>query len=425
MKIIRHSMRNTTILLRSVPLIVTLSCVAVAQDQSQYDHGTQPQHAAGMSAIGSYASSDLGTVSLSNGSLNFKIPLGDVGGRGFSLPLTLNYSSKVWSASRSTAFNPDAPNGGQNYPVVFASYADDAAAMDIFQRVAPGWSLGGVPVLRVRGIGINSFHDTAPCGSQFVYALTKLTLILPDKGEIELRDDATDGEPLGTGYSGGCRVMDGNRGQRWDATDGSGTVFINDVNNGIVNGNLNGVVITGEGTRYRIQNTPSSYFGGSVFLQGFGRTITVTDRNGNILSISYPSDSSVVYTDQLGRATRIDYGAQDPGNPAQTLAVLVTLLGYNNQNHYYKIKTGEMNQHYRAGINPTLPVINGDNDPLGLGHSYSGPRTSLFPNSYGPLNDPQRIDAEAVLTELVLPDGRSLTFNYNEYGEVAEVVMPT
>src|SRR5258708_8648367 len=169
MKIIPHSKWNASNLLWSVPLIFTLSCVAVAQEQSQYDHGTPLQDAAGISASGSYTSSDLGTVNLSNGSLNFKIPLGDVGGRRFSLPLTLNYSSKVWSASRSTAFNPDAPNGGQNYPVVFARYDDDAAAMDIFQRVAPGWSFGGVPVLRVRGIGITSFHHTAPCASHFVY----------------------------------------------------------------------------------------------------------------------------------------------------------------------------------------------------------------------------------------------------------------
>jgi len=81
MKMMPDSMRNAANLLRSVPLILILSGVAVAQ-QSQYDHGTPPQHAAGISAIGSYTSSDLGTVNLSNGSLNFKIPLGDVGGRG-------------------------------------------------------------------------------------------------------------------------------------------------------------------------------------------------------------------------------------------------------------------------------------------------------------------------------------------------------
>src|SRR3989449_11776695 len=103
-------------LLRAVPLIFIFACAGLAQDQSQYDHGTPPQHAAGLSAIGSYISSNLGTVNLSNGSLNFKLPLGAVGGRGFSLPLTLNYSSKVWSASRSTAFDRDAPGGGRNYP---------------------------------------------------------------------------------------------------------------------------------------------------------------------------------------------------------------------------------------------------------------------------------------------------------------------
>src|SRR5438552_18907719 len=167
---IPHSSRSRNLFPCAFLLFIS-SLAANAQDVSQYDHDTPPQHAAGLSAIGSYISSDLGTVNLSNGSLNFRIPLGEVGGRGFSLPLTLNYSSKVWSASRSTDFNPDAPNGGQNYPVVFAMYDDPAAAMDIYQRVAPGWSLGGVPVLRVRGIGIDSFHDTAPCGSQFVSAL--------------------------------------------------------------------------------------------------------------------------------------------------------------------------------------------------------------------------------------------------------------
>jgi hypothetical protein len=73
--------------------------VAIAQSQSQYDKGTPPQFAAGVSPLGSYASADLGTVNLSNGALNLKLPLGNVGGRGLSLPLSLNWSSKIWSAS--------------------------------------------------------------------------------------------------------------------------------------------------------------------------------------------------------------------------------------------------------------------------------------------------------------------------------------
>jgi hypothetical protein len=86
-------------------LLLVSPPLALAQEQTQYDKGTPPQHAAGISPLGSYVSADLGTVNLSNGSLNLKIPIGSVGGRGFSMPLTLNYSSKVWSATTDTDHN--------------------------------------------------------------------------------------------------------------------------------------------------------------------------------------------------------------------------------------------------------------------------------------------------------------------------------
>jgi len=81
------------VLLSSV--LIVISAYSVFSQQNQYDKATPPQHAAGVSALGSYSSADLGNVNLSNGALNLKIPLGSVGGRGFSLPLTLNWSSKI------------------------------------------------------------------------------------------------------------------------------------------------------------------------------------------------------------------------------------------------------------------------------------------------------------------------------------------
>src|SRR5260370_31729601 len=108
--------------------LVFVSAVSTfAQDRSQYDQGTPPQHGAGISAIGSYISTDLGTVNLSNGSLSFKLPLGNVGGRGFWLPLSVNYSSKVWSASMSTDIDFDAGGSGKRYPVAYAVYDDPDA----------------------------------------------------------------------------------------------------------------------------------------------------------------------------------------------------------------------------------------------------------------------------------------------------------
>src|SRR5437899_3177892 len=87
--------------------------------QNQYDRGTPPQHAAGVSPLGSYASADLGTVNLSNGALNLKFPIGSVGGRGVWLPLTLNWSSKIWSGSTDLETDRD----GSTKTVAYADFA--------------------------------------------------------------------------------------------------------------------------------------------------------------------------------------------------------------------------------------------------------------------------------------------------------------
>ena len=411
----------------AVILLVLLTSLANAlgQNSSQYDKGTPPQHAAGVSPLGSYTSADLGNINLSNGALNISLPLGSIGGRGFSLPLTLNYSSKVWSASRDGNW----ANETGHHPVAYAQYGDIFNFMDITSPVAPGWTIGSAPTLIMRGEGIKE-NTTNICAGDFRFALTKLTVTLPDKGEIQLRDDMTNGAPLAAQVDptmGDCTARDGNRGQRWHATDGSGTVFISDTTNGIVRGDLNGVLILADGTRYRFigvttvpaGSPPLNLMGGTKVL---ARATSITDRNGNLISITYPSANEVRYTDQLGRLTKVQKSVPDPDNPSITLPFLITMPGYQGQNRYFKIKSILMNQRYRPGINPTLPVINGDYDPLNWGLSW-GTATRLFPHSHG--SDAERIDVMTVMSELVLPDGRSLEFFYNEFGEVAEVRLPT
>jgi len=221
-----------------------------AQTWTQYDQGTPPQHAGGVSPLGSYLSTDLGTINLSNGSLNLSLPMGTAGGRGFSIPISLNYSSKVWSVAHDTAYWP--PPHDMDVDMAYARYAAGDTYEDIFFRVAPGWVVGGMPLLKRQNVGIT------PCPGLYnaVYVLEKLTVVLPDKGEIELRDDYSDGAPFYTN----CSVSE-YRGQRWHATDGSGIVFMSDVDNGVALGSLAGTLITGDGMRYRFttMGVPAAY----------------------------------------------------------------------------------------------------------------------------------------------------------------------
>ena len=398
------------------------------QTQSQYDIGTPPQFVSGVSPFGSYASTDFDNVNLSNGTLNFTLPLGQVGGRGLTLPIALNYSSKVWSAGRGLDDDPSSdPGNPRKARTAHAMYGEASNYVDTYNQIRPGWMLSAAPLLRARGMGINPIVlCTSTATAQYQYALVKLSLIIPGEGEIQLRDDQTDGAVL-SATTTSCASYDGYRGRRWHATDGSGAVFISDNDNGVARGDLQGTLITADGTRYRFGNIiPGTGNAPIDMINILARCTSVTDRQGNTIQFSYPNDYEMDCTDPLGRMTRIQKDVADPDNPSVTLALLVTLPGYQGQPRYYKVKIGIMNQNYRAiinPINPVLPVITGDYFPIGGGSPLPGPHTSLFPLSYG--REQIQLDTKGVVTELVLPDGRSLHFAYNEFGEVAEVTLLT
>ncbi len=121
-----------------LPLVFSIYPLCVLAQQSQYDRSTPPQHAAGVSPLGSYTSADVGTVNLSNGALNLKFPLGSVGGRGFSLPLTLNWSSKIWSGSTDIETDRD----GSLKTIAYADFDRLDDYVDFGNRIGPGWTVG-------------------------------------------------------------------------------------------------------------------------------------------------------------------------------------------------------------------------------------------------------------------------------------------
>ena len=395
-------------------LSVTVCLTVQGQTWTQYDQGTPPQHAAGVAPLGSYLSTGIGNVNLANGSLNISLPMGAAGGRGFEIPITLNFNSKVWSTAHETAFDPQRRI---DVSMAYARYGAADLEGDIFDRVAPGWKVSGTPIIRVQHVYINQCVQ-----GYHLYHLTKLTVVLPDKGEIQMRDDLHEGEPL---YAGCVSTFVEDRGRRWHATNGSGAIFISDNPNGVVDNDLAGTLIMPDGTRYRFQNDTGG-FGTSRL----SRCMSITDRNGNQITINRytdPLDSAHIttdYIDQMGRTVKVEHNAPDPANPSVKLAVLVTVKGYLGAAQYYKVKTDFLSNNIRADFGYTGgQIVSGYRNNFGSCSSLPAGSKELFPGSYCEFRE--RIDNKTQVTELILPDNRSLHFKYNLFGEVAEVSLPT
>jgi hypothetical protein len=263
-----------------------------------------------------------------------------------------------------------------DFNMAYASYGSEETYIDIYSRIATGWTISGVPLLKAQAIGFQ------PCTQGYnLYGLTKLTVVMPDKGEIEMRDDQSDGAPL---YLGCSPTAVQNRGPRWHATDGSGAIFLSDNDNDV----LNGTLITSEGMRYHFQSSMGFGNGLSVAL---GRCNSITDRNGNQISINHiidlnsPNHIETDYVDQLGRTAKVEENAPDPANQSVILPLLVTLKGYQGTPQYYKVKTELLSSHIRPDFNYNgQQILTGYNDRWGYCYSGGQPPTAnyLFPSSY-------------------------------------------
>lgn len=201
--IMKRSFAGTfTQLISIITILIVVNQFASGQILTDYDRGTPPQLTAGVSPFGSYISTELGNINLANGGVNFSIPLGMVGGRGLWIPLTLNYSSKVWSGGREDHSFCDDNGSCTQWTDFGARYGGQRLAMGRpFTMISPGWTLGSVPVLHLITFGMQPFSDiTRGCPINppqpvtiWNYMLTKITLQMPDGAEIEFRDDIVDG----------------------------------------------------------------------------------------------------------------------------------------------------------------------------------------------------------------------------------------
>ena len=80
--------------------------------------------------------------------------------------------------------------------------------------------------LQGRQSGWSSRSCTNPRQTRYYYTMTKLTFVTPDGTEYDLRDQASDGQPMVANQCGG--LQGASRGTIFKTSDGSGVTFISD-----------------------------------------------------------------------------------------------------------------------------------------------------------------------------------------------------
>jgi RHS repeat-associated protein len=313
-------------------------------------------------------------------------------GRGqASLPITLYYSSKVWRIKYTgTIYNPY--DRLLSEPMTQAMYAEYSAA---------GWTSSlGIPFIEwpesnqvydYRGKSVClDCHNPAFSPDNY-WKVPRLTLHMPDGSAHELRrDDTPYTGPVNN--SGIYYAVDSSR-LRYDTA--TATLYLPD------------------GARYVLGES----------------TVQVIDRNGNTLSYDRGTGQ---WTDTLGRAISVppltgypgDYTYSVPGVGGIPVSYTFRWTYLSNVLEPDPV-TGAIPQLGYAGGHYTngTPSVNNPPQPLPAPHLFQTTENSEGMNDYV-IASPALFNP-GVLSEIVLPNGTSYKFTYNEYGEIARVTYPT
>ncbi|MDQ3745360.1 MAG: RHS repeat protein, partial [Acidobacteriota bacterium] len=350
-------------------LLALLSLSASAQRATD---GSTPSGLAPGSPAGSYPLSDLDTVNLYNGSLNFHLPLLKVGGRGAAgYPVSLNLEQK-WTVHKQQ-------NAGQP-----TAYWAEPTWWNEDGVVRP-YAMGRMHVRR----GKSDEYDLRCNPATYVprETLTRITFTAPDGTEYDLRDQQTDGQPVYPQCSSSTQGF--NRGRVFVTSDGSSATFISDTD--IIDiydwtddwtvDTLTGYLLLKDGTRFRVSQ---------------GNIKWMRDPDGNKLSFDYDIYGRVTtITDSLNRQVTISYGAA--GSYDQ-----INFSGFGGAARTIKV-----------GVDYLQNVLRGGQTLLTSQQLF--PELNATSNAYNP----------TVYSYVELPDGRRYQFQYNSYAELARVVLPT
>src|SRR5690349_2625432 len=318
---------------------------------------------------GSYTLSDFEDVNLFNGTLNFSMNLLKIGGRGDAgYPLMLRIDHK-W--------------------LVEKDQSDEQPPINIYTPQPAWWTEEGWrPVysmgrMETRQGGTRDWVIDSGCGYVHRQTLTRLTFTAPNGTEYELRDQATNGQPV----NATCTAY--NRGTVFVTADGSAATFISDTNifdyqyDNPADIPPSGYMMLRDGMRFRVDN---------------GNVTWMRDRNGNKLTFVYDSYQRMTsVTDSLNRQVTVNYSAG--GGAYQE----ITFKGFGGATRSIKVYFASLSTYLRSDFTllttgQMFPELNG------AGSCYHNP---------------------LVVSAVELPNGKQYQFRYDSYAELTRVVLPT
>lgn len=347
-----------------------------------------------------------GRVNPSTLGMELDIPLGSYPGRGINVPITLNYSSKLWRMNY-VSNQPQVNNPDNCIAINEPRYAENSAA---------GWTTSlAVPYIEYTGTDNTYNSDGQPTGTDEIFCqpipppntplpeiirIKRINIHLPGGETHELRDE--------TGYAQGSfpESFDG----VYYAADGSNIKYLQNSANGT----------------YRLLMPDGSFYDFAAESSGLNRAtvrkaLKFSDRNGNF---TIYNDVNGTWTDTLGRVLSAPFGLTAPSNPATQTYAMPGMTGiYKFQ--WKKLKGATAAESALTDFNQILKypgdkyIVNNQFQTRAAGTYLFGSIDNKFVVALNDLFNP------VVLTKIELPTGQNYQFTYDVYGRIERVSYPT
>lgn len=335
-----------------------------------------------------------GRVNPSTLGMEFDLPLGSYPGRGINVPISMNYSSKLWRLDFAGNY-PDTNQPGGCSTYYNAKYAENSAS---------GWTSSlAIPYIEYTGLD-NTFtqqgfprNTNAHCGiggnndPNYVY---RIMVHLPG-GETHEMLVASGASWNNTFYS----------------TDGSNLKYVEDSTNSTYR------LFMPDGSYYDFATGNTVQMNGSTVRKG----IKYSDRNGNYISYN----SSGVWTDTLGRTFEAPFGLAAPTTPTTEGSPVIYSMPGMTGTYKFQWKNLKGSSAAESGLTDWTQNLKYAGAMYQIYQApwwaYQPSGTTLFQGkvlSTGLFNP-------VVLTEIELPTGAKYKFTYDLYGRIERIYYPT